>query len=421
MQATTQSWINTPPSDTLDSSEGFDRSASRGRTSTRKKRRHSHRGQGTTKQGSQAGCRQKRRKMDAPTLARPSYPTRYASPSRSPSRSASPAKQLRNLETAKPSVKFLDRSLVPSGTLRELRTRLARAVGSRFLPVQLRQSFEDNQLLDFDEVDRLFGDDICGQMSGDDLEHRIGLIMKAAQRCAERSRDEAAWSQVARSILQLALDLEYQGTSPECAFEILDIRNQMPATQFLPSLAGAAGPYIPAKKSDLALGFELEQTRIAALQALARLPGSHEIVPLSHSADFDTSSIPLQCAVEVKKEDGGHLEARTQLATWHAAAILHARYLLDSAERDAANLLPEAIQVGWLAIGHRWELYFTGQTDNEHISCYGPILSAELGTTDRVSLLRLIAAQRIIMKWLTTEYWTTFEQIFRSGVTSRTM
>lgn len=172
---------------------------------------------------------------------------------------------------------------------------------------------------------------------------------------------------------------------------------------------------IPPKKTDFTLGFDLGTSRVKDLQDLARNSGSHDVVPLSHSIDFDTASIPLQCAVEVKKENGGHLEARTQLATWHAAAILHARHLLKEGGQKADDLPQAAFQVGYLVIGHRWELYFTGQIDSHQLTCFGPIVSTEMGTMDLVALFRLIVTQRTLLKWLMTEYWATFAQLFREA------
>jgi len=187
----------------------------------------------------------------------------------------------------------------------------------------------------------------------------------------------------------------------------------MPINHFLPTHSSLDERHIPAKKTDFALGFDPGTSRVKALQDIARSSGSHDSIPLSHSIDFDTASIPLQCAVEVKKEDGGHLEARTQLATWHAAAILHARHLLKEGGQKAEDFPQAAFQVGWLVIGHRWELYFTSQIDSDQLTCFGPIVSTELGTMDLVSLFRLIATQRTLLKWLTTEYWPTFDQLFR--------
>lgn len=212
--------IHTPPSTSSDTSHNSNRSLSRGRRRERALPRTSP-------------CN-KRRKieehididesrgagMNAPALPHPGV---YDSPVGSRKRSTSPAKQLRHLESASPRLNFLDRTQVPAGPMLLLRTKIARATRSGYLPSQLRTIFDDRHLVDFEEPETLFSDDLIGTMSTHTLQSRVGAIMTAAHRCATRSRDEAAWSQVVYAILQLALELDDDASTNEREFEILDV------------------------------------------------------------------------------------------------------------------------------------------------------------------------------------------------------
>ncbi|GAB7352347.1 hypothetical protein MBLNU459_g2789t1 [Dothideomycetes sp. NU459] len=413
----------THPSTSSDSPHSPDRPPSRGRTinrvfctSTRNKRRKLD--DDTDNALEIYDQSSKAVKMDAPALPYPSVSSRYSSPIGSRKRSISPAKQLRNLESASPRLNFLDRTKMATGPMLELRTKIVRATQTAYLPRQLRSLFDDQHLVEFEHPETLFSYGLIGAMSPRTLQSRIRTIMIKADRCATRGRDEAMWSQCVQATLELALELEDTRLDEQRDFEVLDVRNQMPMNQFLPRLSRNEERNIAAKKTDFALGFDLGTSRVKALQDMAQSSGSHESLLLSHSVDFETSSIPLQCAVEVKREDGGHLEARTQLATWHAAAILHARHLLKEDRPEAEDLPQAAFQVGWLVVGHRWELYFTGQIESDQLTCFGPIASTEMGTMNIVALFRLMATQRTLLRWLTTEYWNAFDDLFRRAVAS---
>lgn len=104
-----------------------------------------------------------------------------------------------------------------------LRTEIARATRSGYLPSQLRTLFGDRHLIDFDEPETLFSDDLIGVMPTHTLQSRVSAIMTAADRCATRSRDEAAWSQIVHAILNLALELDDGAFTKERDFEILDV------------------------------------------------------------------------------------------------------------------------------------------------------------------------------------------------------
>lgn len=117
-------------------------------------------------------------------------------------------------------------------------------------------------------------------------------------------------------------------------------------------------------------------------------------------------------------EDGGHLEANTQLATWHAAALLHIQELKAIAAREPYSF-PNLFQVGWVVIGHRWELFFTIQITPEKMNSVGPLWHSEIGTMNILSLFQLIAIQRALLRWLKEDYWNAFEELFNSAVEQR--
>ena len=201
-------------------------------------------------------------------------------------------------------------------------------------------------------------------------------------------------------------------------------RNQLPASEFLPALETSApgtNPtvHVSAKKTDMALGFDINLSKVAQMRSRARLPGSHQLLPLSHSAEEDTSTLPIQCAVEVKKETGNHLEAKAQLATWHAAGLGHAVWLGTLATRggDKTLLAPQLVQVGWVVVGHRWELFFTLQSSSADKLVYvGPLLDHAIGTKDAISFFRLLAVLRALLKWLQDCYLPAFESLFNAAI-----
>lgn len=160
-------------------------------------------------------------------------------------------------------------------------------------------------------------------------------------------------------------------------------RSQSPHQRFLPTLKARPDRRFSAKKSDCCFAFRKTSERITYLRHLVSLPGSYETLPLSHSVDTFTSSIPIQCAVEITREDGGRLEASTQLATWHAAGLLHARELLD-AGKSTSELPRELIQLGWIVVGHSWQPYITLQSDEHTFSCYSGLVATDLGTTNEL-------------------------------------
>ncbi|KAF4547282.1 Hypothetical protein D9617_48g089430 [Elsinoe fawcettii] len=161
------------------------------------------------------------------------------------------------------------------------------------------------------------------------------------------------------------------------------------------NLRGASAPRVPSKKSGFSLALHHHSER--------------------HSSDRFTSPVPLQCAIEVKEEDGGYLEARSQLSTWQSAAMWHGRSEVPEAEGEL-RLPAELYQIGWLVIRRKWDPSVSSATPaGDHVSI-GPVFGAEMGIADLVSLYRLLAVLRAQMDWLLGTIWPGFEKVISAAI-----
>ncbi|PSK55940.1 hypothetical protein B9Z65_4818 [Elsinoe australis] len=346
------------------------------------------------------------------------FNTPQLSPSRSPtrstrSRSNSPSKQQRILSNATPKTMWsTSRADVPDGSAFELHKTLIKASKKAFLPSSLRATLSAKDLADFSDPDEPFSLTLTDKDLPD-----VQTILQRAENCYKDGQDEAAWCRVVDQLLELALKSTVEPGTP--AFEVIDTRTQAPSNVYLPyssaNLRGAHAPRVPSKKSDFSLAFHRHSQRVRQLANVANVPGTNDTLPLSHSSDQFTSSVPLQCAIEVKKEDGGHLEARSQLNTWHSAAMCYSRSLVPEAEGEPP-LPAELIQIGWLVIGHKWEpcLSFV-MPAGDHVTV-GPIFVADMGTANLVSVYRLLAVLRTQVDWLLGTYWPAFEKVFSAAI-----
>ncbi|KAG8629717.1 hypothetical protein KVT40_001336 [Elsinoe batatas] len=342
-----------------------------------------------------------------------------ASPART--RSVSPQPQLHHLQNATPRIITGEsRDAIPEGPLWDLRRRLRQAARRGYVPTEIRHRLSQRSIDDLEED--AFGEGLVDPMPVQVFEAHIDRIQAKARKCIRFGRDEAACCQVVQLVLDLAADLDCNATNAR-RFEILDVKTQGPATGYLPLRIAPIPGHQPTdndriskKKTDFAVAFDPESSVVAALSQLVRIPGSHAYLPLSHCSDGDTSTIPLQCAVEVKKEDGGKLEGKIQLVTWHASALMHTKFLQAVAGNQPARLPASLVQTGWVVVADRWELYFTFESENGDLINIGPVLSEELGTMDNLSLFRLVAVLRALFAWMALEYWTTFRDLVYAAI-----
>ncbi|KAF2220260.1 hypothetical protein BDZ85DRAFT_284683 [Elsinoe ampelina] len=397
--------IPTPPTDV-----DVDTDISRGRPRKRK----SCLGQYSPRPG------HKHAKMDnttpqhsAPALPPPFSRAYTISPERrARSRSTSPVKQKDSLRKGSPStILSMSKADIPTGPAAEARKLLVEATKHRFLPESLREKISSSDADEFQLADDLFDSDLPDT----DLA-QLQAICENASDCSDDGQDEAAWCEIASSMLRLAIQPRSQD------FELMDIRSQAPASIWLPfadsSHTGDSDARIPAKKSDFSLAFHRKSDRVKALNSISQLPGTNDSLALSHSVDRFASKLPLQCTVEVKREGGDHLDARTQIGTWHSAALCHAKYLTTTAGGQLPTFasLEKIVHLGWVVVGHKWEPFLTfPMPSGEHLSV-GPVLRVDMGTIDLVSAYRLLSALRSQTKWLLEEYWPVFERAYSDAI-----
>ncbi|GAM84979.1 hypothetical protein ANO11243_029820 [Dothideomycetidae sp. 11243] len=355
--------------------------------------------------------------------------TRDTTPAGSKSRSKSPVKTMQDLSfLASPRIHIVHDESGMQGivndTARALVARLFTASTTAFLPSQLAQHF-DQAILKSLGSDALAAD-LSGGLNAEELLNKITSLLEDARDCSIAGSDEAAWSSVAKDILLLALEMDQNEFSHAVKrFEALDIRTQLPFKRYLPfgtkappGGRSATDPRIPARKADFALAFHRKAPRVMALkgEAFASIAALESAATISHSSDPFTSTLPLQCALEVKKDGEDTLEARLQLATWHASAIMHAREILRLAGKPSLPLPDNIFQVGWTVTAHVWTLWFTVQTEEETIHCVNALPEYPMGTSSRVALFRLVAVLRSLLQWMDGQYWPAFQTMYEDAL-----
>ncbi|GAM90390.1 hypothetical protein ANO11243_084330 [Dothideomycetidae sp. 11243] len=260
-------------------------------------------------------------------------------------------------------------------------------------------------------------DDDYSDLLSPSYHDRVLKIWNRAQKCATLRRDEAAWCQVVDRILELAIDTA--DTNVAESLEVIDIRYQPPAIQYLPSISHPTEGQdeeklarVSAKKADFSLAFEPYTDRVATLIKATTVCGTNLPLALSHSGHMRTSMLPLQCAVEVKSAYGDRDEAKVQLATWHAAAFIHAKMLVGTSS------LPENLfQIGWTVVGHSWFNCITEKSESGRLTHVGCALRGiDLNTESVVDIYKLLAVLRVQLDWLLHEYWPSFEQAYKAAV-----
>lgn len=109
------------------------------------------------------------------------------------------------------------------------------------------------------------------------------------------------------------------------------------------------------KKTDYALAFSDNHESVKPFYEQVSFGGC--TAALSQMSDVYTRMLAMMVGIEVKAAYGGSdVEAQSQLAIWIAAGLKSRRTLTEQALSDA-TVMDRVPIMGWMVVGHRWELY----------------------------------------------------------------
>ena len=131
---------------------------------------------------------------------------------------------------------------------------------------------------------------------------------------------------------------------------------------------------------------------------------------LSQMNDISTKTLVLWGCAEVKKFGGDEEEARGQCFQFQGAGVQSLRTLTQSDDDD--DRLPPIL--GWVVVGHRWDLYMGVGMGNDlksdGIVIYGPIPFLDVKTSDYFETFKLLRLIERTKKWAATDLWEWYRQ-----------
>ncbi|TKX25036.1 hypothetical protein C1H76_2692 [Elsinoe australis] len=349
------------------------------------------------------------------------YP-RFVPPTPSHSRSRSPSptrKTIALLRNAIPPVKIEPESHIPDdGAIADAFERFMVTHKSAYIPESIGAQLGRLSLLRLETT--AVGDVTFGSLDDSLLLGELDGIIFRAERCERFHQDENAWGSVIRSTLDLMIRLYEERRKRHRDFEIVDLRSQAIDTQFLPQTTDIVADFAKSfdKRIDFAIAFDIESERVKELQSITRHAGSNGSVTLSQMSDTYTQLLPLFCPIEVKRRGGNSEEAELQLAIWQASALRH-RCIKYNEPLKTAQLTPYlgVPQISWTVVGHTWTPHLSWYTAEEGLILV-PINGADLGTSNRISLLRLIAVFEEIFIWAKEDFWADYQQAVHGRINS---